>query len=275
MEQEIVLPGHGVLVIAEAGQGVVQEMLKGVPGLAFGDREPERLQIAEPVRPGFRYLLDDPAGGGVRLETQRARQRAAAVVALAVVGVEVPAAAHRFTVRFHQQAGVAAHFPVEELHAQLLTARGPAPERLGGAQETAVLEQPHRQAQPLRPAPFHGLAQAVLAGLGDQQFAGVQLPGAGQHRFAQILQALVQGVVVHAPALAAQARGEMAHGAEQERQLLAVVGHVAGFLAHLGHDHAIAGRVAFGQAAEMGAELVAENQYQAGCGHGGGPCAMG
>ena len=32
--------------------------------------------------------------------------------------------------------------------------------------------------------------------------------------------------------------------------------------------------IAFGQAAEMGAELVAENQYQAGCGHGGGPCAM-
>ncbi len=86
---------------------------------------------------------------------------------------------------------------------------------------------------------------------------------------------LVQGIVVHPPAVLAQALGEMAHGGEQERDLLTVVGHVVALAGHLRHYHPVAGRVAFGQAAEMGAELVAENQYQAGCGHGGGPCAMG
>ena len=63
-------------------------------------------------------------GDGIRAEIQRQRRLAVAAQRFAVVLVEVPRPAHWRAIAIHQQAVLAAHLPVEELHAQLtLTGR--------------------------------------------------------------------------------------------------------------------------------------------------------
>ncbi len=58
---------------------------------------------------------------------------------LAVVGVIVPFATGRLAV-VHKDIVAAAHFPIEELHAELLAGAGVPIELGGGREEVAVLE---------------------------------------------------------------------------------------------------------------------------------------
>ncbi|MNN95278.1 hypothetical protein D3C81_2140590 [compost metagenome] len=51
---------------------------------------------------------------------------------------------------------------------------------------------------------------------------------------------IVEGHVVHRHAALAQRLGEVAHGAEQEGDLLRMVRHMTGLLGHLGEQHAVA-----------------------------------
>jgi hypothetical protein len=104
--------------------------------------------------------------------------------------------------------------------------------------------------------------QAVFAALCDNQLAGGCV---GEERLQHIVQSELRAsgivmMVMHLPAVFAQGSSEVAHGAENQRDLLLMVRDIAGFSAHFGHDNPVAVFFKVLQAGQIGGELVA--QYQ-------------
>ena len=73
---------------------------------------------------------------------------------------------------------------------------------------------------------------------------------------------IIQGHVVHLQALLTQSLGEMAHGAENQGDLLRMMRHMAGLFHHLGQQHVIMVRVDVAQRTKAVGELVAQNEKQ-------------
>jgi hypothetical protein len=104
--------------------------------------------------------------------------------------------------------------------------------------------------------------QAEFSGFGRQHLrraglirAAQKFPGDG----ARIV-GIVETGVADAPALGLQRSGELAHGGEEEGDLLGVVGDVGRLVHHLRHDDRIAALVGLPQSRDLGGELIAEDE---------------
>ncbi len=171
--------------------------------------------------------------------------------------VEVPLPAGRL-IAVHQQAGEAAHVAVEELHAELLPALRPGREGGGGGEETVI-------AQDLRAPALHHLHHAPFAGFGDED-ARWRMPCDGAPHFAGEgagVGGIVEAHVIDGEAVTAEGFLEMAHGGEDEHQLLLVVLHVSGFFHHLHHQHGVAG-LTVTQRGDATGELIAQHDAERG-----------
>ena len=144
----------------------------------------------------------------------------------------------------HQQSGATAHLAVKELHPELLAALGPGLEHFTRADEAVVGAhfQRHRRLQgkrvkQIRQSPFSGLGK-------DNPLEGLAFQRA-QHLAIQALRIarLVQRHIAHPVAAPAQPLGELAHGGEDQNELLLVVANVFGLVHHLGHQDQVGGRV--------------------------------
>ena len=192
----------------------------------------------------------------------RPRHEQVGLGGLAVLGIEVPAPARRL-VPVHQQPGAPAHVAIEILHAQLLAARGPGGERRGRTQEALVRQDVHRQPEARRPGLLH-LPHPPFARFGDHH----PLRPVPRDRRAELLRErpaivrIVQGHIIDRPAEPPQLRREMAHGREQEGDLLPVMPHIARLVRQLRHEHAVARRIGPSEAGEGRRELVAEDEDQ-------------
>ncbi len=158
--------------------------------------------------------------------------------------VEVPLPAGGL-VAIHQQAGLAAHFAVEILHAKLLAPLRPGSEFIARADEPAIEAKLDIDAEAFAPtllhlehAPFRCFggdhAMRYVARNGPRQFTGQR---AGVCR-------IVEPDIVDLPAKAAQFIGEGAHRGEDEGQLLLVVANVGRLVRDLGHQHDVMRAVA-------------------------------
>ena len=161
----------------------------------------------------------------------------------------------------HEQACAPAHITVEELHAQLLAALGPALEISTGTEETIILEDLHGQAQICLPRSQVG-EHAVLTGPGGDNLFGTKLSrrplNLGKETAAVFR--CVQGDVVNRNPAGFELGREMAHGGENQRNLARVVRNVGRLLHHLHHDHSItAVWIKLAQAGQIMAELIAED----------------
>ena len=67
-------------------------------------------------------------------------------------------------------------------------------------------------------------------------------------------------VVIHLPPRISQLLCKMAHGAEEQSDLLLVVFYVGGLIADFGHDQPVHLRIENAKACEVVCQLVAENQ---------------
>ena len=194
----------------------------------------------------------------------RARHEQVGIGWLAVVGVIIPAPAGRL-VAVHEQVGLAAHLAVEILHPQLLAPLGPAVEAVMAADEAVVLNDHDRHIETVPPAlellakpPFARFGQddALVRPLRQRPLDRVGETGAGP--------GLVEPVIDHPPSRRFQFGREMAHGGEDQGDLLAVMPDIACFADRLDHQDIGLARRGLAQAREVGAQLVAQHQYQVG-----------
>ena len=118
---------HCILVVAEEGEGMLDEVLQGRFGLHFGDGEPEGVQIAEVIAEARVDEVQDVLRDRIGFDLVGLRQEEIGLGRLAVLGIEIPLSAFRLAA-IHQQPGLAPHVPIEELHAQLLAPLGPGGE---------------------------------------------------------------------------------------------------------------------------------------------------
>src|SRR6056297_1771272 len=71
---------------------------------------------------------------------------------------------------------------------------------------------------------------------------------------------IIQPRIGDLPAILTQFLGKMAHGRENQRDLLGVVGHISALVHHLGHDHDIPGFIGLAQRRQSVAQLVAQHE---------------
>ncbi len=259
--------GQGVLVGAEAVEGVRQEPLKLRLGLVRGHREAEGIEIAGVVRETVGNQSENLPGGGILRCRRALGHRFRRPPAAAIIGVVVPLAALGLAIVVQEQAVAAAHLPVEVFHAQLLATLRPGGEVVAGTEKAAVLEHADRHAQPRLPA-RQDIGEARLPGLTDAQrrrAGGIEgLPGSGLEAF----HAVLVGDVAHRVAGVAQGIAEVAHGREDQGDLVPVVSHVGGLLGHLGQEHHVALARRGGEGGVGERKLVAEDQGQGRVTHG-------
>ena len=116
---------HGVLVQAEAGQPVPDEISQCLQGLRAFNRPPELIDRSGMVCEAPVHQRNDLQGDGIGCEAAWRRYDPWPVFAKAgsVLGVKVPLPADR-QLAVHENARFFAHLPVEKLHPQLLAALG-------------------------------------------------------------------------------------------------------------------------------------------------------
>ena len=223
-------------------------------------RKVKALEAAEVPGKALLHQSQHSLRGRIRRKRQRRRRRLPGWHFAAVVGVEVPLLADRL-IAVHEQAGAPAHITVEELHAQLLAALGPALEISTGTEETIILEDLHGQAQICLPRSQIG-EHAVLARPGGDNLLGTKFSRRSLNLGKETAAVFrcVQGDVANRNPAGFELGREMAHGGENQRNLARVVGNVGGLLHHLHHDHSItAVWIKLAQAGQIMAELIAED----------------
>ena len=182
----------------------------------------------------------------------------------AVLGVKVPALTNGL-VAIHQQPGLAPHLAIEELHRQSLAIVSPFG-KLGDRADEAVVGQDFDRARKLvvpfvhrRPhPPFARLDHADATGCVALDRAG-DLAGETPGIFR-----IVERHVIDGPAFTPQRRGEVAHGREDQDDLLLVVLDVSRLLPNLHHqDHGLLGR-RLSQGRKSARKLIAEDGNEGG-----------
>ena len=181
---------------------------------------------------------------------------------LAVLEVEVPLAAGRLR-PIHEEAGASAHAAIERLHAQRAAVPGPGREVGAWAEETVIIADLHGYGgigAPIlhhRPdPPFAGLGHDDAVGLmtrdGPHQLAG---EGAG-------IAGRIEADVIDGDAFRLQLGREVAHGGEQEGDLLLVMPDVGRLRPDLDHQDHVVLRVEVREAGDAAGELVAEHEAE-------------
>ncbi len=171
MEEVILAVEHGVLVVAELGQGAFHEGFQRPLRVTAGGRKPEIVQIAEAVVEAPFDQIDDRAGDQIGRELHRIGRIEVVRRWLAVVGVIVPLAAGRLII-LHEIARCLAHLAVKVLHAQDLAVFGPACERLARTKKARVLAQLDLDIEARLPVLDHR-QHAVLTRPGDDHALGL------------------------------------------------------------------------------------------------------
>ena len=133
-------------MIAKQRQRLVDECFKRRFRVGARHGEPEGREIAEMVAKSRLDERDNVPRRGVGRAGEWPRHEQVDTRRLAIFDVEIPFAADRL-IALHEQAGLAAHVPIEIFHAQLLAARRPGPEGFRRAHETIVGQDVHRHGQ--------------------------------------------------------------------------------------------------------------------------------
>ena len=262
MEHEGLVRRHGVLVIAERGETLVDEARERLLRLKSGDGKPERLQITEMIVKTLGHQAQDLPGDIVRTRATRRRDIEVRRGWLAVLGIIVPAPARRL-VALHQQARAPPHLPVEVFHPQCRAAVGPSLEIGMAADEAIVFENLERRVETVGKR-LEGLAQAPFSRFCNDQrivIVAVERANALVGQRAGILR-VVQLHIIDGPARIGEFVGEVAHGREDQGDLLLVVADISRLVADLRHQHNIAGRIGRGECCYIGRELIPENEDQ-------------
>ena len=197
---------------------------------------------------------------GVGRDAQAIGRRHALGQLLAVLGVIVPAPALRL-IAVHQDARRAAHVAIEELHAQLRLARGPAAKTVVAADEAAILANLDRQPRPFRKG-GQMLGQPPLAAFGHHHrfiSAVVQRPGQFAGDRAAVVR-IVDAHIAHIDAPPLQPLGVIAYGGEDQGQLLLVMPDIGRLVANLGHQNRVDVRVQILQRRQVVRQLIAQHQ---------------
>ncbi len=166
-------------------------------------------------------------------------------------------------VAFHKKTGLAPHLAIEELHAVAFAPACPGCERGTRADEARILAHMQRHGQFLAPIRHH-LRHAPFAGLGHDHFGGA-VAGDGALQFAGEaagVRGVIEAHIVDADALSHERRREMAHGGEDEGDLLAMMLHIGRLAHHLGHEDNITRRIEALEAGDIARKLVAEDKAE-------------
>lgn len=262
MEQHRRARPHGVLVIAESRQRHAEEMPEGGLGVGPRDGEPERLDLAEMRPEPSGDEVDHRPRPDVGGKAQRLRHRHVGRQPLAVLRVEVPCAALGLPVGGHQQTGPPPHVAIEMFHAQLPPAARPASEPVARAEEAMVRTDLDRHAEQARPC-RHVRLDAPLAGFGDDDAVRAMACDRPDHLAAEAaaVPVILQLDVVDPQPGLAQGRRVMAHGREQEHDLLRMMPDVGRLVRDFHHQHHVL-RTGAVERAQAGIELVAEDDAQ-------------
>ena len=237
-------------------------MVQSLQRIRARHRPAEGREIAEMVGEALPHKRHDVARHGVRFEALALGGRKACGQGLAVFLVEIPLAALGL-VALHQQPRLAAHLAIEELHAIGFSLVSPTGETAPRAEEAVVLADLQWEtklrgpfAHHLRHPPFAGLrgheGVRLMRGDGAGEFAGEETRIGG----------VVKPHIMHADAFAFQFLGEMAHGREDQDDLLLVVRGIGRLLRDLGHEHDVLRGVEAIERAQFARELIAEHQTQ-------------
>ena len=193
-----VFPGdHGILEITEVRQPLFDKMCQCLLCLGGGGAPAKICQVADVIGEVLLHQRQHLLVDGIARERKVHGQGHVTLVGLAVAGIKIPLTAHR-RIPFHEQAGVATHFPVEELHAQLFLAAGPALEEGRGTEEPTVFQAGDGTGQLLRPLLIDLLLQTVFTAMGNHQLLGLLTERAKHLRQAAMVM-LAIGKVIQLP----------------------------------------------------------------------------
>ena len=155
------------------------------------------------------------------------------------------------------------HAAIERLHPQGVPSLGPAREIRARAEETVVLAKLDGHRQVITPS-LHHLPDAPLAGLGDDDPVGF-VPRDRSLEFSGERAGIARRIEAHivdGDALGLQIGREMAHGREQESDLLLVVADIGRLLPHLDHENGVGVRVEIGERGNAAVKLIAEDEAE-------------
>ena len=159
---------HRILIIAEIGEGLLQEsrLLGQRAFVRHGQIKP--LQPTRMIGKARRDQRQNVRRDGIWLCPLSARNEEARFRRLAILRIIIPHPACGL-ISLHQQTRHAPHLTIEIFHAELAAAFGPAVEETGRRHKARVGQNLDRYAQRLRPALHSGL-HAPFAGLRHANF---------------------------------------------------------------------------------------------------------
>jgi hypothetical protein len=167
---------HGVLIIAEARQGFVDEFIQRAQRIAPRHRPVEGFDVAEAFWKSCGDQRHNFACDRVGRKAQPFRRNGARRQGLAIVRIEIPLAAC-WGVAVHQNMIFDAQFAIEKLHAQLAPRAGPFP-KSGLRGEEAIIVANFQRNRGSAPPGLKRLTHPPFARLGDDDFFGT-MPGDG------------------------------------------------------------------------------------------------
>ena len=251
-------------MVAEPAEPVVDEIPQRSQRLLARHRPVKVVHSSRGTGPGPFHQRHDLPGDRVRDRLIWTRYSRRTLEGLAIVGVEIPPAAHRLAVAIDEHAQRATPLPIEVLHDQRLPpiAR-PLVKLLQRTGERPVRENLQRRALRCRRI-AQRRGHPMVARLHDPHAGGLERADGASELRAQGLRigAIAQLHVAHAIALLDELEGEVPHGGEEQGRALAVAGHGFRFGTHLGHQDGIAIAVQLRQGLHPGIQLIAQDHQQ-------------
>ena len=183
------------------------------------------------------------AGYLVWLKAQSRGKRMVRGQRFAIFLIVVPFAAFGL-ITLHQQASLAAHFAVEELHPIGFSVLGPLCKPLARAEEPIIIANLKRNANLGGPTSHH-ICDPPFSGLGrNDAIRLMQGDGAGQlSAKGSAIGRIVEGNIVNLKTLLPKGLCKVAHGRKDQDNLLLMMGDIAGLLLDLGHKNDVMGRI--------------------------------
>ena len=265
MEQVILSMHHRVLIGSELLDPLLEEGVGGFFSLLSRHRPAEPVETAEMIGELVFDEGDAFSRNLVGFEEGPVGRVHIVLGRTPVLLVVVPFPAGRLAVVLHQETGALAHLAIEMLHCQMVAIFGPTA-KIGDRAKIAVVGQYLDVAIELV-GPFGDrLIETPFAGLDDVNLARiVSLNSAGDLSGKAVGVVLVgQFDIIDVPAVLAQFVCEVAHGREDQDDLLLVMFDVGRLVPHLRHqDDGVVLR-APAQRSKRSGKLVAENGYENG-----------
>ena len=212
MKQKRLICGHGILIIAKTRQAIPDKRRQRSFGIARCYWPSKALGSAEMRAETRADQCDHIARDLIRRKARRGGGCHACRQAGAVFGIVIPGAAGGF-IAFHQQAGFAAHLPIEEFHPVLLAPLGPGAKARQVTDKAMIGANFDRQAERFFPS-LHILQHAPFAGMGGDDALRPMPRDRARHFAGKALRIrrIIKADVIHGHAACFQGAREMAHG---------------------------------------------------------------